>query len=108
MIISAHRLDRSMLALGGASRAGPIQLVQRQLPSRLLIELMRHRVHRALWGVDVYVGQQEQPLQRALLDSYRLRLGMWHNVAYVSEPAMLGDQHAFVPAITERPEVEPP
>jgi hypothetical protein len=69
MIISAHRLDVSMLALGGASGPRPIQLAQRKLPRSLLIELMRHGVHRTLWGVDVHVGQPEQPLQRTLLNA---------------------------------------
>ena len=69
MIIGAHCLDLSTPALGGASGPGAIQLAQRQLPGRLLIELMRHGVHRALWRVDVYVGKPEQPLQRTLLDA---------------------------------------
>ena len=54
------------------------------------------------------IGQPQQSLQRPLLDVYGLRLGMRHDVTRVGEPALLGDQYAVVPAVTEGPEVEPP
>ena len=81
MIISPHHLDLSMLAFGRSRGPSPIQLAQRQLPRSPLIELVRDGVHWPSGGVDMDVGQPEQPLQRALLNTHRLRLGMWHDVA---------------------------
>jgi hypothetical protein len=46
-------------------------------------------------------------LQRALLDSNRLGLRMRHDVALVAQPAFLGRNGPVVPAVPQRPEVEP-
>ena len=108
MIISAHHFDRTMLSLRSAGGSSPIQLAQCQLPRSVIVKLVGNGVHWPARCVDMDVGQPEQPLQRTLFDAYGLGLGMRHDVAYMCDPAMLGDQSAIVPAIVQRPEVEPP
>ena len=53
---------------GGSSDPGPIQLAQRKLPGSVFVQLVRDGVHRPSRGMDMDVGQPEQPLQRALLE----------------------------------------
>ena len=107
MIVRPHYADFFAAAARRRVRSSPVQLAQRQLSRRSLIKLVGYRVHWSTWSVDMDIGQPKHSLQRSLLNTHRLCLGVWQRRVTWSEPAVLGDQGAVVPAIAEGPEVEP-
>src|SRR3954469_1496818 len=106
-IIAAYHLDCTMLALRDAGGASPIELAQRQLTRNLVVKLVGHSIHCPSRGVDMHVREPKQSLKGTLFNAYRLGFGMWHRVTHVRNPAVLGDQGPVVPAVAQRPEVEP-
>ena len=105
-VVLDNLVDGPMLPVGGPGGAGPVEL-GRQLARHTGVELVRDQVDRSLGGVDVHVGEPESALPRTLHDPDRLGLGVRHDVAGMDHPAVLGDQRPFVPAVAQRPPVEP-
>ena len=74
MIVRPHYADLPLLPLGGAARALSSWLSANS--RRSLIKLVGYRVHWSTWSVDMDIGQPKHSLQRSLLNTHRLCLGV--------------------------------